>query len=117
MLHLENPVRFSKDVKVTIEHGHGNHLDNEMSSVVYWYAEKPSRVVRPPSVANRLPVLCNNQGNWLHDKHRQCPEIAVYGSFLSHGAPPTLLLERGSCRGTKAIGHEFAMSRSNTYFQ
>jgi len=36
--HIENPVRFTREIKVTIEHGHGNHLANEMSSVAYWYA-------------------------------------------------------------------------------
>ena len=43
VFHLENPVRFSREIKVTIEHGHGNHLANEMSSVAYWYAAHPRR--------------------------------------------------------------------------
>ena len=73
VLHIENPVRFEKEIKVTIEHGHGNHLANEMSSVAYWYAEKPVGVVAPPPVAKRLPVLRDNQGQWLHDKKNQCP--------------------------------------------
>ena len=73
VLHIENPVRFEKEIKVTIEHGHGNHLANEMSSVAYWYAEKPTAVMAPPAVARRLPVLRDNQGHWLHDKKRQCP--------------------------------------------
>ena len=69
--HLENPVRYRKDIKVTIEHGHGNHLCNEMSSVAYWYAATPTRVARPPAVARRLPVLRDNQGTWLTDKKNQ----------------------------------------------
>ncbi len=69
--HIENPVRFTKSIKVTIEHGHGNHLRNEMSSVAYWYAEKPSKVAKPPVLAKRLPVLRDNMGNWLHDKRNQ----------------------------------------------
>ena len=36
VLHLENPVRFRREIKVTIEHGHGNHLANEMASTAYW---------------------------------------------------------------------------------
>jgi len=52
----ENPVRFEKEIRVSIEHGHGNHLANEMSSVAYWYAEKPAAAARPPAVARRLPV-------------------------------------------------------------
>lgn len=69
--HLENPVRFQKDIKVTIEHGHGNHLCNEMSSVAYWYSLKPSRVAKVPPVAKRLPVRRDNQGVWLYDKKNQ----------------------------------------------
>ena len=68
MLHLENPVRFQHEVKVTIEHGHGNHLANEMSSVAYWYADAPTKPVDPPPAVQRQPVLRDNQGNWLYDE-------------------------------------------------
>ena len=71
--HLENPVRFQKEIKVTIEHGHGNHLGNEISSCAYWYAATPTRTATPPTVAKRMPVLGDNQGNWLFDKSNQCP--------------------------------------------
>ena len=73
VLHIENPVRFEKEIRVTIEHGHGNHLANEMSSVAYWYAERPASVVSPPPVGKRLPVLRDNQGGWLSDKKSKCP--------------------------------------------
>jgi hypothetical protein len=46
VFHLENPVRFTQEIKVTIEHGHANHLANEMSSVAYWYAAQPAPAVR-----------------------------------------------------------------------
>ncbi|NKB71899.1 MAG: DUF2961 domain-containing protein [Candidatus Latescibacteria bacterium] len=69
--HIENPVRFEKEIKVTIEHGHGNHLCNEMSSVAYWYGDRPRPVTRPPAVAKRLPVRRDNQGNWLYDKRTE----------------------------------------------
>ena len=77
IFHLENPVRFQKEIKATIEHGHGNHLANEMSSTAYWYAEQPTRVVQPPPVEKRLPVLRDNQGHWLYDKRTQCPGPAI----------------------------------------
>lgn len=73
VLHLENPVRFQEEIKVTIEHGHGNHLANEMSSVAYWYAAQPTQIVEPPPVAKRMPVLRDNQGNWLYDPQNQVP--------------------------------------------
>ncbi len=70
--HIENPVRFKKEIKVTIEHGHGNHLANEMSSVAYWYAKAPTAAVEPPVVSQRMPVLRDNQGRWLYDEANQC---------------------------------------------
>ncbi len=77
VLHLENPVRFQKDIKVTIEHGHGNHLANEMSSVAYWYAAAPTGAVKPPDMRKRLPVPRDNQGRWLCDRRNQCPGRGV----------------------------------------
>lgn len=70
--HLENPVRFEREIKVTIEHGHANHLANEMSSVAYWYAQKPTRVIDPPPVKQRLPVL-KKDNQFVMDPERQCP--------------------------------------------
>lgn len=73
IFHIENPVRFEKEIKVTIEHGHGNHLRNEMSSVAYWYAGKPTRVVDVPPVAQRAAILRDSMGNWLYDGKNQTP--------------------------------------------
>jgi hypothetical protein len=77
VFHLENPVHFEHEIKVTIEHGHANHLANEMSSVAYWYAEKPSPIMAVPEVARRLPVLRNNAGEWLKDPAREHPGAPV----------------------------------------
>ena len=77
VFHIENPVRFEREIKATIEHGHANRLANEMSSVAYWYADKPTHVATPPAMAQRLPVLRDNQGNWLAEESRQCPGKAV----------------------------------------
>jgi hypothetical protein len=69
--HIENPVRFEREIKVTIEHGHGNHLCNEMSSVAYWYADQPRAAIAVPPVEQRKPVLRDNQGNWRYDATNQ----------------------------------------------
>jgi hypothetical protein len=71
VFHLENAVRFQREIKVTIEHGHGNHLCNEMSSVAYWYAETPCGVKAPPPVAKRMPVMRDSLGRWLYDPANQ----------------------------------------------
>ena len=69
--HLENPVHFTKEIKVTIEHGHGNHLRNEMSSVAYWYADRPYAACPIPPLVKRLPILHDEDGNWIIDTKRQ----------------------------------------------
>ena len=73
VLHLENPVRFTQEIKVTVEHGHGNHLANEVSSVAYWYALVPAPAIRLPPVMQRLPVKRGEDGGWQHDPLKQCP--------------------------------------------
>jgi hypothetical protein len=70
--HIENPVHFQREIKVTIEHGHGNHLANEMSSVAYWYAAEPTQTAHLPPVAQRQPVLRDNQGHWIEEESRKC---------------------------------------------
>jgi hypothetical protein len=62
--HLENPVRFEKEIKVTIEHGHANHLGNEMASVAYWYAERPAAAIAIPPVEKRRRVP-KVDGKWV----------------------------------------------------
>ena len=73
VFHLDNPVRFTKEIKATIEIGHANHLANEVSSTAYWYAGGPTQVVAVPPVQQRLPVRRDNAGQWLKDSERECP--------------------------------------------
>jgi hypothetical protein len=71
--HLENPVRFNESIKVTIEHGHGNHLRNEMSSVAYWYAVEPAAAVEIPPVEQRMPVPKNEEGRFSNEESGMTP--------------------------------------------
>ena len=73
VFHLENPVYFQKEIKVTIECGHGNHLTNDLSSVAYWYATKPTGVATPPPVQQRRPVFKNAAGQFVRDPASACP--------------------------------------------
>lgn len=53
--HIEDPVTFSKSIKVTIEHGHANKRSDDVSSVAYWYQTLPHRPFDLLPVAQRLP--------------------------------------------------------------
>ncbi len=69
VFHLENPVRFEKEIRVTIEHGHGNHLGNETSSVAYWYQIEPHTPFGILPVAQRQPVYRDESGEWQINPH------------------------------------------------
>lgn len=54
--HIEDPIRFKKSLRASIEHGHANVLTLELSSVAYWYQTLPSRPFPPlPTAEQRLP--------------------------------------------------------------
>lgn len=53
--HIEDPVRFHKSIRVTIEHGHNNKLSNDYSSTAYWYQYEPhARFPKLPPARQRL---------------------------------------------------------------
>ena len=55
--HIEDPVYFSKSVRVTIEHGSANCHSDDYSSVAYWYQTEPHKVFAPIlPVSKRLPL-------------------------------------------------------------
>jgi hypothetical protein len=54
--HVADPVRFSRRIKVTIEHGHANHLSDDWASTAYWYQTLPAPAASVPPVAYRLPT-------------------------------------------------------------
>ena len=54
--HIEDPVRFSSSIRVTIEHGHANDRGDNFYSVAYWYQNEPHASFPVlPSVETRIP--------------------------------------------------------------
>ena len=54
--HVEDPIRFERSIRVTIETGHANELANDYSSVAYWYQQGRRDPLPPlPPLAERLP--------------------------------------------------------------
>jgi hypothetical protein len=63
--HLEDPVRFERSLRVSIEHGHANDQGNDYSSVAYWYQLEPHHAHADlPPVAERLPRRWPEHGLW-----------------------------------------------------
>ena len=56
--HTESPITFEKSIKVTIEHGHANHRDDNFYSVAYWYQSEPhAQFPALPSAESRIPRI------------------------------------------------------------
>ena len=54
--HIEDPIRFERSIRVTIETGHDNALANDYSSTAYWYQQGRSEALRAlPTLTERLP--------------------------------------------------------------
>jgi len=54
--HIEDPIRFQRSVRVTIEHGHANRRSDDWASTAYWYQREPhGPFPELPSVDARLP--------------------------------------------------------------
>ncbi|HJO38763.1 MAG: DUF2961 domain-containing protein [Vicinamibacterales bacterium] len=55
-LHTESPITFEDSIKVTIEHGHGNHRADNFYTTAYWYQVEPHGAFPTlPEVADRIP--------------------------------------------------------------
>jgi hypothetical protein len=56
--HIEDPIPFTKSIKVTMEHGHANHRSDNWYTVAYWYQTEPHAPFPAlPSVGDRIPRL------------------------------------------------------------
>ena len=54
--HIEDPIRFQKSIRVTIEHGHANRRSDDWSSTAYWYQSEPHGPFPAlPPMEDRLP--------------------------------------------------------------
>ncbi|MDO8589000.1 MAG: DUF2961 domain-containing protein [Armatimonadota bacterium] len=77
VFHLTNPMRFEKEIKVTIEHGHGNHLGNDVSSVAYWYQIEPHKPFGIVPVEQRRAIKREMWGKWIEDPTAQTPHKKI----------------------------------------
>lgn len=55
--HITDPIHFSKSIRVTMEHGHANHLADDWSSTAYWYQTLPSKPFDILPVNKRIQLM------------------------------------------------------------
>ena len=51
--HIADPIVFNTGIKVTMEHGHANHLSDSWASTAYWYQEQPGSSLSVPPADQR----------------------------------------------------------------
>lgn len=79
--HITDPIRFSKSLKATIEHGHANVLTLDLASVAYWYTKEARGVPAIPDKEHRKfmpPIGVSEMLRWRHEWRK------------AHGNKPTL---------------------------
>lgn len=54
---IPDPIRFSRSLRWTVEHGHANNFSNDYSSVAYWYQEPIASADQLPAHDAMLPRL------------------------------------------------------------
>ncbi len=68
--HLDDPIRFRRSLRASIEHGHANVLTLELASVAYWYQTlpgKPFPALPPPDARRPMPEISPSEAHaWRH---------------------------------------------------
>jgi hypothetical protein len=60
--YVNDPVRFKKSIRMTIEHGHANNVSNDYSSTAFWYQGDPHKQFPPlPAAAERRPLAGDDE--------------------------------------------------------
>lgn len=55
--YINDPIRFRKSIRFTIEHGHDNNFENDYTSTAFWYQDEPHKAFPAlPPAAQRLPA-------------------------------------------------------------
>jgi hypothetical protein len=55
--YVDDPIRFRKSLKFTIEHGHDNNFENDYTSTAFWYQDEQHKPLPPlPPAAERVPT-------------------------------------------------------------
>lgn len=72
--HLEDPIRFNKSIRVTVEHGHNNSRSDDYCSVAYWYQKEPGDTFGylPRQKEARMTPIMRARDNFLQQLKKSC---------------------------------------------
>jgi hypothetical protein len=75
-LHIPDPIPFKNSISVEIEHGHSNMLQQDYSSVAYWYQKEPhSDFGEIPEEESYLKPIGTKDGAYLMSEVVQDTEV------------------------------------------
>jgi hypothetical protein len=72
---VNDPVRFRKSIRVTLEHGHANDLGNDYSSTAFWYQKEPHAAF--PSLLERDDRLPRADDEFMRVYRKELEAYAV----------------------------------------
>ena len=72
--HLEDPIPFTKSIRVTIEHGHANDRKDDFASVAYWYQTEPH--VAFPALPKPEQRFFTEAATYTEDWAREAEDLA-----------------------------------------
>jgi hypothetical protein len=76
--YINDPVRFQKSLRVTIEHGHANNFENDYTSTAFWYQKEPHKAFPTlPSAQQRLPRWPDGVSEALDEEVKLGARLAV----------------------------------------
>ena len=70
--HIQDPIRFNRSLRFSIEHGKNNEQALEIATVAYWYQTEPHKVFPPMKpVAERMPrPLIGSYGRDIYEWYK-----------------------------------------------
>jgi hypothetical protein len=84
--HVPDPITFKKSIRVTMEHCHGNILQEDYSSVALWYQLEPHKPWEPITDAKALEPLPDVPGYLMTELHADTPENVERRTVLHKAA-------------------------------
>jgi hypothetical protein len=107
--YVNDPVRFRKSIRMTLEHGHANNISNDYSSTALWYQTEPHKPFNPlPPAAERRPNVGDDPADQAYLKLFSL-RTRIFGLLI--------LSIRDNVALPEDLAYDLKWGISQTYFQ